>query len=142
MKFQPSYADQGDHITLKARWTKGRKPRTILIRTDQQRDVLNRARTLAGFGSMIPGNRNYVHQLRVYEGNALRAGLSSLHGLRHAYVQERYEELTGLKCPVTGGPDNTSLTMEQHKLDHESRLVISRELGDEREQVTAAYLGR
>ena len=142
MKFQPSFADQGDHIKLKASWTQGAKPRTILIRTDQQRDILNRARTLAGFGSMIPSHRNYVHQLRVYEGNALWVGLSSLHGLRHTYVQERYEELTGWKCPATGGPDNTSLTMEQRKLDHEARLVISRELGDEREQVIAAYLGR
>ena len=103
MKFQPSFADQGDHITLKARWTKGGKPRVIPVRTDNQRDVLNRARSLAGFGSLIPSNRNYVHQLRVYEGNTLRAGLSSLHGLRHTYVQERYEELTSLKCPAIGG---------------------------------------
>ena len=26
MKFQPSYADKGDHIRLKASWTKGGKP--------------------------------------------------------------------------------------------------------------------
>ena len=104
MKFQPSFADQGDHITLKASWTKGGKPRTVLIRAEEQCDILNRARALAGLGYMIPDKRNHVHQLRVYEGNTLRAGLSSLHGLRHAYVQERYEELTGWKCLVTGGP--------------------------------------
>ena len=65
-----------------------------------------------------------------------------MHGLRHAYTQERYEELTGWKCPATWGPNNKTLTPEQRELDQEARLTISQELGYEREQVTAAYLGR
>ncbi len=65
-----------------------------------------------------------------------------MHGLRHAYAQQRYEELTGWKSPAVGGPTFKSLTSEQRKLDLEVRLVISRELGHEREQVTAVYLGR
>ena len=142
MKFQPSYADQKDHVQLKASWTKGGKPRSIPVRTEVQREVLDRARGLAGFGSLIPSHRSYVQQLRIYEGNTLRAGLSSMHGLRHAYAQERYEKLTGWKCPATGGPDRTALGPEQKELDHQARLIISQELGHEREQITAAYLGR
>ena len=142
MKFTPSYADKGNHLHLKASWTKGGKPRSIPVRTDAQRDVLDRARSLAGFGSLIPSHRSYVQQLRVYEGNTTRAGLSSMHGLRHAYAQERYEELTGWQCPATGGPDRTALSLEQTELDHQARLTISQELGHEREQVTSAYLGR
>ena len=142
MKFQPSYADKGNHIRLKASWTKGGKARSIPIRTEAQRDILDRARALAGFGSLIPSHRSYVQQLRVYEGNTTRAGLSSMHGLRHAYAQERYAELTGWKCPAAGGSDNKSLTSEQRELDREARLTISQELGHEREQITAAYLGR
>ena len=34
MKFQPSYADKGDRLQLKASWTKGGKPRTIPVRTE------------------------------------------------------------------------------------------------------------
>ncbi len=83
MKFRPSYADKGDHITLKASWTKGGRARVIPVRTEYQREVLIRARNLAGFGSLIPPHRSYVQQLRVYEGHTTRAGLSSLHGLRH-----------------------------------------------------------
>jgi hypothetical protein len=83
MKFQPSFADRGDHLVLKASWTKGGRERTIPIRTEAQQDVLNRARRLAGFGSLIPSNRNYVQRLRIYEGNTLRAGLSNMHGLPH-----------------------------------------------------------
>ena len=104
--------------------------------------MLYRARGLAGFGSLIPPHQSYVHHLRVYEGNTLRAGLSSMHGLRHAYAQERYEELTSWKCPAAGGPNSKSLTPEQRELDREARLTISQELGHEREQVTTAYLGR
>lgn len=142
IKFQPSFADQGDHLVLKSSWTKGGRERTIPVWTEEQRDVLDRARRLAGFGSLIPSNRNYVHQLRVYEGHTCRAGLSKMHGLRHAYAQNRYEELTGWKCPAVGGPGKTSLAPEQLEIDREARLTISRELGHEREQVTAVYLGR
>jgi hypothetical protein len=89
IKFVPSYADRGDQLTLKDSWTKGGKAREIPIRTDAQREVLHRAHQLAGRGSLIPPNRNYVQQLRVYEGHTSRAGLSKLHGLRHAYAQQR-----------------------------------------------------
>ena len=142
IKFQPSFADCGDHLVLKASWTKGGRERTIPVRTEAQRGVLNRARRLAGLGSLIPSNRNYMQQLRVYEGNTLRAGLSQMHGLRHAYAQNRYEELTGWKAPAAGGPKAKSLTPEQRDTDRQARLTISRELGHEREQITAAYLGK
>jgi len=33
IKFSPRYADKGDHLTLKASWTKGGKARTIPVRT-------------------------------------------------------------------------------------------------------------
>ena len=105
MKIRPCIADQGDHLFLKASWTKGGRERIVPIRTEAQREVLNRAHRLAGRGSLIPSNRNYVHQMRIYEGNTRRAGLHHMHGLRHAYAQNRYEELTGWKCPAAGGPE-------------------------------------
>jgi len=142
MKFQPSFADQGDHIVLKPSWTKGGRGRMIPVRSEEQRDVLNRARRLVGLGSLIPSNRNYVQQMRIYEGNTRRAGLNHMHGLRHAYAQDRYEELTGWRCPATGGPVARELTPEQREIDREVRLQISRELGHDREAVVSAYIGR
>ena len=142
MKIRPCLADQDDHLFLQGSWTKGGRERIVPIRTEQQREVLNRAHRLAGRGSLIPSNRNYVHQMRVYEGNTRRAGLHHMHGLRHAYAQDRYEELTGWSCPAAGGPMAKDLTKEQRELDREARLTISRELGHEREAVVAAYIGR
>ena len=142
MKIRPHTADRGDHLFLQASWTKGGRERIVPIRTEQQREVLDRAHRLAGRGSLIPANRNYVQQMRVYEGNTRRAGLHHMHGLRHAYAQNRYEELTGWLCPAAGGPVAKELTPEKREQDREARLAISRELGHEREQVTAAYLGR
>lgn len=142
IKFMPGYADQGDHLLLKPSWTKGGKERSIPIRTNEQRELLDRAHKLAGRGSLIPGHRTYIQQLRIYEGQTLRAGLSKLHGLRHAYAQQRYEELTGWKAPAAGGPSLKVLTPEQKARDQEVRIIISRELGHEREQITAVYLGR
>ena len=104
--------------------------------------MLDRAHRLAGKGSLIPSSRNYIKQLRIYEGHTLRAGLSKMHGLRHAYAQRRYEELTGWKSPAAGGPRSESLSREQRDHDHQARLIISRELGHERNQITAFYLGR
>jgi len=142
IKFIPNYADQGDHIVLKPSWTKGGKARTLPIRTDEQREVLDRAHKLAGKGSLIPSNRDYRQQVRIYEGHTLRAGLSKMHGLRHTYAQRRYEVLTGWKSPIAGGPSSKSLTPDQRDQDRQARLIISREMGHEREQVTSVYLGR
>jgi hypothetical protein len=142
IKFMPSYADHGDHLVLKPSWTKGGKARTLPIRTPVQREVLDRAHKLAGKASLIPSNRNYIKQLRIYEGHTLRAGLSKMHGLRHAYAQQRYEELTGWISPAAGGPPSKSFHSAQRDQDQRARLVISQELGHEREQISAVYLGR
>lgn len=142
IKFSPSYADQRDHLTLKDSWTKGGKARVIPVRTDAQRAVLDRVHRLAGRGSLIPVERDYRQQLRTYERHTHAAGLSKLHGLRHAYAQARFEELTGFKAPIAGGPALINLTVAQRISDRQARLVISQELGHEREQITTVYLGR
>lgn len=142
IKFIPSFADRGDHITLKSTWTKGGKERDVPIRTDEQRAVLVRAHQLVGNGSLIPGERNYVQQLRIYERQTANAGLSKLHGLRHAYAQSRYEALTGWKAPAAGGPISRALSPGQKVMDRHARRIISQELGHIREQITSVYVGR
>ncbi len=142
IKFQPVFADRGDHIVLKETWTKGGKSRVVPVRNEAQRAVLDCARLLAGRGSLIPSSRNYVQQLRIYERHTANAGLSRMHGLRHAYAQQRYRELTGWAAPAAGGPTAKMLNPEQKLVDREARLAISQELGHERIQIVSVYCGK
>ena len=142
IKIQPAWADRGDRLVLKPTWCKGGRSREIPIRTEVQRQLLDEAKAFAGRGSLIPPDARYVDQLRRFEHQCSQAGIHRVHGHRHAYAQERYRELTGWKAPAAGGPSSRSLTAEQKALDREARLEISRELGHERESVTAVYLSR
>ena len=138
IKFQPAHADKGDHLRLKPSWCKGGRAREIPIRTVEQRELLRECHQLAGAGSLIPADRTYIEQRRIYERHTARAGLSKLHGLRHAYAQARYQELTGFSPPACGGPGSRELTAEQRAADRRARLLVSRELGHEREQITSS----
>lgn len=142
VKFRPSYADLGDHLAFKGSWTKGGRPRIVPINTPEQRALLNEAHRLAGAGSLIPAHKSYIQQRDTYDGQCKAAGLHRMHGLRHQYAQARYEALTGWKAPAAGGPSTKMLTSEQRLLDRHARQIISYELGHERLQVTAIYLGR
>ncbi|GKT20003.1 integrase domain-containing protein [Acidovorax sp. SUPP2522] len=142
IKFQPGYADRGDHVALKGSWTKGGRERCIPITTPQQRAVLDAAHALAGAGSLIPAHKTYIQQRHVYDGQCKAAGLSHMHGLRHRFAQVRYAALTGWAAPADGGPTSRLLTPAQRVQDAEARQTISRELGHERVQITAVYLGR
>lgn len=142
IKFRPGYADRGDHLVLKGSWTKGGRERSIPITTPEQRRVLQAAHQLAGAGSLIPAHKSYVQQRNVYDGQCKSAGISHMHGLRHQYAQSRYRTLTGWNAPAAGGPSGNALTPAERMQDTEARQVISRELGHERTQVTAVYLGR
>ncbi len=142
IKFQPRYADRGDHIAIKGSWAKGGRYRMVPIATPEQRIVLDEAHRLAGSGSLIPAQKTYIQQRHVYDGQCKAAGLSNMHGLRHRYAQMRYEALTGWKAPAAGGPGRAGLSPTQRLEDNHARQTISRELGHERIQITATYLGR
>ncbi|MFK8051265.1 MAG: phage integrase N-terminal domain-containing protein [Halioglobus sp.] len=142
MKFQPVYADRGHHLELKASWCKGSREREIPIRTESQREALAYAHKVAGTGSLIPRDKNYVEHMRTFENQMAKAGLSRTHGARHGYAQERYRELTGRECPARGGKVSGELDRTEKTQDRQVRLQISAELGHERESITASYIGR
>ena len=142
IKITPDWADRGEVLQLKASWTKGGREREVPITSDQQRQVLDQAKALAKGGGLIPAEMSYRDQLYRFKAQTTRAGIDRVHGLRHAYAQARYEQLTGWKAPAAGGPSSKDLSPEQKLADRNARLTISRELGHEREQITAVYLGR
>lgn len=147
MKFRVSWALKGQSpdsisiISLKSSWTKGGRPRSIPVLTQEQRQLLAEVRQLAGSGSLIPPDRNYREHLRVFEQETASAGTGHTHGLRHAYAQRRYEELTGRKPPVHGGLSRRTMRREERRRDDKIRQQISEELGHSRVSVTSIYLG-
>ena len=141
MKLIPHRAHQGDKLVLQGSWCKGGKPREVPIRTEAQRDLLVRARALVGERSMIPPERTYAHHLRVFERAMHRVGLGRSHGARHMYAQQLYEELSGRLPPALGGMSRAQMSPGERARDDEIRLTISREMGHERMQIVAVYIG-
>lgn len=142
LKLQPAWADRGDRLLLKASWTKGGREREIPILSPGQRALVDEAKALVGKGSLIPREMSYRQQRERFKSECQQAGIDRVHGHRHGYAQERYRQLTGWDCPALGGPTSKALTPEQKALDAEARIILSGEMGHEREQVTAVYLGR
>lgn len=145
MKFQVSFADRESEIVLKASWTKGGRARTIPVRTESQRELLNEIHAFCRLNhtkSLIPQHKTYYQQLKAYEYATAKHGLYENHGLRHQYAQERYKELTGWDCPKCGGKRSREFSESEKQVDLKARLIISQELGHNREEITAVYLGR
>ena len=141
IKFRPAHADRGDRIHLKGSTTKGGRPREVPVRNAMQRDLLDEARRLVGGGALIPPDRNYKRQLKVYETQTRDAGLYRMHGLRHRFALDRYEGITGWKAPAVGGPSQRSLSRARRRIDAAARRTIARELGHGRKQISSTYIG-
>ena len=99
--------------------------------------------------SHLADHRGRLSTTRIYDLGFVKAmetrlnaqGITNVHGLRHAYAQRRYHELTGRACPKNGGPKQQSLLGTELRADRQARGVISRELGHNRLAITTAYLG-
>ena len=141
MKIIPTTADQGSSLALKSTWCKGGRAREIPINTQSQRCAIDNAKAVAGRGSLIPANLMYKNQVNVFEREMRTVGLSRSHGARHAYAQNRYLELTGRQPPTRGGTSYKNLSDSDKLVDRQARRQVSAELGHERIQITATYLG-
>ena len=150
LKLILSEASQGKYLRIKPSWTKGGIGRTLEITNDEQRQWLGNAIQQVTVGqSLIPKDRTYKQHLSHYQAQVKAMGVCKLHGLRHAYAQRRYYELTkefdsdgkGLICPIAGGKPTKSLSSDEKAIDRRAREIISRELGHSRLAITKIYLG-
>jgi site-specific recombinase XerD len=141
LKIKPWQADQGAELLLQQSWCKGGRGRAIPVRTEEQRYWLDHAKQLVDHkdSSMIPEKKSYIQQRSVYDKQVLRAGLKNLHGLRHAYAQQRYKELTGWEAPINGGPKSRQLTSVQKQIDYQARMTLTAELGHGRCSIVKNY---
>ena len=118
--------------------------------TNKQRDCLEKASQKIALGqSLIPQDRTYKQHLSQYQLQTKKMGLKKCHGLRYAYAQRRYHELTkaldprkkGLLCPRVGGKNFKDLNNFEKYLDRRARGMLSRNLGHSRIEITKIYCG-
>ena len=141
IKIKPVQADKGVLLELQGSWTKGGRARQLPISTAKQKAALDYAKEVAQNGSLIPDCKSFIQQRKAFDHQTLKAGLRNLHGLRHAFAQQRYRELTGWEAPKNGGPSKSSLTPTELKLDRWARKIIAEELGHSRISITKIYVG-
>jgi ribosomal protein L24 len=150
LKFTLSQALAADSLIIQPGWTKGGVGRVIKIRTQEQRQWIERVnqRVLPG-QSLIPADKSYKQQVGHYKTQTAKLGLSRLHGLRHAYAQARYRELTkhfdehkiGLLPPIAGGKPFKELSRTEQDWDRRARHILVRELGHSRVSIVRIYCG-
>ena len=142
IKFSVAYADKGGFIHLKGSWTKGGRPRDIPVTTIEQRLLLDEIKEFKPIGALIENGLTYAKQLNIYNYQLKIADIKNAHGLRHAYAQKRYYQLTGIQCPLRGGMKQSGMNAEQRKNDQQARKIVSNELGHGRISITSKYIGK
>lgn len=141
LELKPRDVDLGSHLLIN-RGAKGGRGRAIPIETPEQRELLEEAKRLAhprwGYLAKtkdLAKNRQHAYYVLEQIGIARRGDGVTFHGLRHQYVQDAFERLTGEAAPVRGGQE----------LDRATRKKVALELmertGHGRENVATAYLG-
>ena len=119
--------------------------RVVPIRTEEQRSALADCMKLAKRHSDHIGNpeKTLEQNLRRLQYVLERLGITkealgvTAHGLRHEYANNRYQNLTGEKSPLQGGPVEIFRTEETLA----ARRKVAEELGHSRLRVTTAYYG-
>jgi integrase len=142
MMLRPYLADKGAYLDVSV-GTKGGRPRAVPINTAEQRALLDEAKAFAATKdsstsdptkSLAQVKNHYYYVLRSC-GISRKNGITA-HGLRHAYANNRYKELSGQDSPVRGGK------LVNREDDRAARLQVAEELGHSRESITTHYLGR
>lgn len=120
--------------------TKGGRVREVPITRPEQISTLSRAAAAQGDArALIPADQNWQQWreggLRDTREAVQEHTGGGLHDLRAAYACDRYNQITGAVAPVMGGQ------ILDRQADKEARERISNELGHDRIEVTASYVG-
>ncbi|RLA51236.1 MAG: integrase [Gammaproteobacteria bacterium] len=128
-------------VTRGAKGGRGdRSDRWVPVDGETQR-ILDKATQLqASEKNLIPPGMSY-RQWRDHAYNRWRkatrgTSIDGFHDMRAAYACERYQGITGCPAPVITGERQASKS-----LDSRARMILAHELGHNRTDVVAAYIG-
>lgn len=144
IQMKPHRADKGEYL-LVTDGTKGDRARTVRIDSDFKRQVLEYAKAMAKTvnGHIGYPGRTLEQSIKRFANIMTKFGISkgqlgvTSHGLRHEYLNDLYERITGNPSPVRGG-DPSAIDKETEAL---ARSITSEEAGHSRINVTATYYG-
>ena len=123
--------------------TKGGRPRDVPIVTEEQRDVLERAKAAVLPGQFVgeagrtaqQNRRRFYYVLERCGITKAKLGIVS-HGLRHERANDEYRQLTGMDSTVRGGAG------VPRNVNDAARRKVAHLLGHNRPRVTDCYLGK
>lgn len=139
---KPFKSDYTDYL-LVMDGTKGGRTRLVSIDNDEKRQVVDDCKKLIGSieMNMCDPTRNTVQEINRHYYVMRLLGITqnqlgvTPHGLRHEYLNDGYEKITGHASPVRGG------VIEDKEKDKEARLKMMLEAGHGRTKIGAAYYG-
>lgn len=142
---KPHVSDEGEYLHVRA-GTKGGRPRMVPISSEQQRSLIEEAKSMSDpkSGLICRSGKTLKQAINRFKYVMrycclTRAGEGvTAHGLRHGYVHRRYQERTGGgNLPIKGGKLGEVAPM----IDKVAKLKIMEEVGHSRLSVTTAYGG-
>lgn len=90
--------------------------------------------------NLMPPDKSYIqwrdHAYYQWRTVNKDTGIKGFHDMRAAYACERYQALTGCPAPVV-----TGIRQADKALDIQARVILSQQLGHNRLDVIAAYIG-
>jgi site-specific recombinase XerC len=122
---------------------KGGRLRWLPLQTQEQREAVAHAQSLAGSSDAHMGDpqhslksnlRRLDYAMRKFGFTGGGRGVT-MHGLRHGRLQAIYEEIAGSPAPVCGGGEAAPAQ------DRAARQLVSQTAGHARLRAAAAYLG-
>ena len=143
--FRPHECDKRDFIYVKY-GTKNGLQRDVPVETQLQRDVLEycKLHVVSVYGSTIPDDytseqwmRHYSYVLRKFGISKKDLGVTA-HGLRHEFLIDNYEAITGFPAAIRGEVEST---LENKLKDRLARKKTQSLSGHARNSITNAYLG-
>ncbi|MGP1715675.1 MAG: phage integrase N-terminal domain-containing protein [Methylophilus sp.] len=142
ISLQPFKSDYTNYL-LVMHGTKGGRTRIVHIDSGYKADVLKRAKALCGDinRNMSNPDRTLMQEInRLYYvmkklGITKSGSGATPHGLRHQYLNDRYEEVAGHASPVRGG------VIVDKEIDEQARLFTMLEAGHGRTNVGVNYYG-
>ncbi|OBQ55195.1 phage integrase N-terminal domain-containing protein [Halodesulfovibrio spirochaetisodalis] len=154
-KINPDVALLPDGRIYISAGTKGGRDRIIHDATKEQIEAVKGLAPYIGkYGNSMPDTTSeanwekYVYKVVTALGLSIAACGASLYGLRHGFAHRRYRELTNLDAPcLHSNPASfrqaayDEYGSQWRKVHDRAVVILAHELGHNRGEVTASYLG-